>query len=182
MRPLLLGALGLAFVLAACGGPDRAATPAGNPTQADVRAAGAAYLREVRAEVVSVRIEENHVGLYVRGVPEWTYDQFVEYLPLAAETARAMLARWPSVADVDICADGPWLPRDDYADFATASRVQVYRDRLDRLPARFTDPAQVMRAGGTERTVDYYLDPKIVTGSARYRTEIRESVATASPS
>lgn len=192
-RPWRAAAAGLALALAAAGcaagRPAASPSPAPlttlldrDPTEDEVRAAGADYLRAVRAEVVSITVEDHHVGLYVRGTPEWTLDQFVEHLPVAAEAARAMIARWPTVASVDICGDGPWLPRDEYDDFASASRVQVFRDRLDRLPPRFTTPAEVMRAGGTDRVLDYYLDPKIVTESAAYREQRRANVGKTTPS
>ena len=172
---LLLALAALTTVACGTSGPPARAA---DPTVEEVRAYAAGYLRDVKAEVVSITVEKHHVGLYVRGVPEWTLDQFVEHLPLAAETARAMLARWTSIGDVDLCADGPWLPHDEYDDFATASRVQLYRDRLDRVPARFATPADVMHAGGTVQSIDYYLDTKIVTGSARYRTEAKAAIRT----
>lgn len=184
--------MALALAVAGCAPGRPAASPAPSspaattlldrdPTEDEVRAASAGYLRDVRAEIVSITIKERNVGVYVRGTPEWTLDQFVEYLPVAAEAARAMLLQWGTIASVDICGDGPWLPHDEYDDFASASRVQVFRDRLDRLPARFTTPAQVLYEGGTARSLDHYLDAKIVTGSALYREQARAIVAKTTP-
>jgi hypothetical protein len=155
-----------------------AACSAGNavkhdPSVADVRAAAEAYLRQAHAEVASLTIKDHHVGLYVRGAPAWSLDAFVEQLPAAAETARAMLLRWPGLADVDICGDGPWLAHPNGADFVPAARVQLFRDRLAKLPGRFTKPEQVLAAGGREQALGYYLDPRIITGSEAYRQAFR---------
>ncbi|HEV2888901.1 MAG TPA: hypothetical protein VGX28_00845 [Frankiaceae bacterium] len=180
-----------ALALAACGAsgdPRPAATPTASPTarplatvvgreptDAEVREASAAYLAATRSEVVSITVEDGHVGVYVRGVPEWSLDAFVEHLPVAAEAARDMLALWPEVDDVDICGDGPWLPHEEYTDFATASRVQLFRDRMGRVPARFETAAQVIREGGTTRSIDYYLDGRIIRESRAYRDAARTS-------
>lgn len=187
----LVPALLAALALVACGTsgdvrpsatPTALPTVAGrNPTDAEVRAASAAYLAATRSEIVTVMITDRHVGVYVRGNPEWTVDQFVEHLPVAAEAAREMLALWPHVNDVDICGDGPWLPRDDYTDFASASRVQLFRDRMARVPARFETPAQVIHEGGTTRSIDYYLDARIVRESRVYRDAARTSSRKVAP-
>jgi hypothetical protein len=157
----------------------------GEPTDAEIRAAAAAYLAEVRAEVVSVNVKDGHLGLYVRGVPEWSLDQFVEQLPLAAATTREMLVRWPALADVDICGDGPWLPHPAGVDFVPAVRVQVFRDRLARLPERFASPAQVLGLGLVEpHALEHYVDDRIRNESAAYRTAYKNagSAARATPS
>jgi len=154
----------------ACSGGSRVTR---EPSEAEVRAAAAAYLTGVHAEVASVMVKDHHVGLYVRGVPAWSLDAFVEQLPAAAETARAMLLRWPGLRDVDVCGDGPWLDHPNGAGFVPAARVQLFRDKLARLPGRFTKPEQVLSAGGPEQTIGFYLDPRIITGSEAYRLAFR---------
>ena len=174
IRRYVIRALLLAFCLAVSG-CSSGGTPR-DPTVDEVRAAGAAYLKAAGAELVSIMVEDRHVGFYVRGAPEWSVDRFVENLPLAAETARDMLARWPTIDDVDICGDGPWLPHPPGTEFVPASRVQVFRDRLERLPERLARPEDVMRAGGTDRSLDYYLDQRIVSTSAAYKRAIRANL------
>lgn len=161
----------LAVVVAIVGGACSSGSdaPPREPTAAEVEAAAHDYLKTVRAEVVSVMVKDGHLGLYVRGVPEWPLDTFVDQLPVAVETARSMLERWPALADVDICGDGPWLPHPNGAKFVPAVRVQVFRDRLPRMPDKVATPADVMRAGGTDRSLDYFLEPRIVAESASYR-------------
>jgi hypothetical protein len=144
-----------------------------DPSVADVRAATAAYLTQWHAEIASLTVKDHHVGLYVRGVPDWSLDAFVEQLPAAAETARAVLQRWPGLRDVDVCGDGPWLPHPNAAAFVPAVRVQLFRDRMARLPDRFSKPEQVLAAGGPQQSIGFYLDPRIITRSEAYRRAFR---------
>jgi hypothetical protein len=140
-----------------------------------VRAAAAGYLAATRSEVASLMVEDGHVGLYVRGVPAWSLDTYVTQLPLAVETARAILLRWPALGDVDVCGDAPWLPHAAGVTFVPGSRVQLFRDRLTDLPARVTTPGQVLREGlrvtgpNGAHPVEYFLDARIRTGSAAYK-------------
>jgi hypothetical protein len=144
-----------------------------DPSVEDVRAAAAAYLAGVHAEVASLMVKDHHVGLYVRGNPAWSLDAFVDQLPAAAETARAILGRWPGLRDVDICGDGPWLPHPNGATFVPAVRVQLFRDKLAGLPGRFTRPEQVLLAGGPQQTIGFYVDPRIITKSAAFQRAFR---------
>lgn len=164
-------------LLPACGdgGPPRSYPSYGTSLADPAVDAIRPYLDQVGATVVSVNREEGHLGLYVRPEPAWDMDRYVTQLPLAAEAARAVLARFPELTDVDLCADGPWLPHPSDAAFASASRVQVYRDRLDRLPARFAAPAEVLRAGLRGRLLDYYLDERILRESPAYAAERRKA-------
>lgn len=179
MRPTRLLLAVAALALVACGSSPAPEGPLRDPTVEEVRAASRAYLEATRSEIVSITVKDHHVGVYVRGTPEWSLDQFVEYLPTATKAAREMLEGWPTVLDVDICGDGPWLPHDGYEDFAPASRVQVFRDRLARMPAEIATPADVIREGGTTRSMDYYLDQRIISESRAYRDAAKASSAKA---
>ncbi len=160
-----------AFVLSAACSHGSAVTH--DPSEADVRAAAAGYLQRVHAEVASLTVKDHHVGLYVRGMPAWSLDEFVTQLPDAAETARAMLLRWPGLRDVDVCGDGPWLDHPNGATFVPALRVQLFRDRMAKLPGRFTKPEQVLAAGGPQQSIGFYVDPRIITESEAYRQAFR---------
>ena len=183
-------ALCLSVSLAACGrggDPAPAASPAPgagatgdattrDPTQDEVRAAAAEYLAAVGAEVASVMVKDHHVGLYVRGKPAWPLDTFVTQMPRAAETARAMLVRFPTLNDVDVCGDGPWLEHGPGVTFVPAVRVQVFRAQLPNLPERFDSPAQVLGLGLVEpHRLEHFLDNRIRTESQAYRTAYKNA-------
>jgi hypothetical protein len=164
-----------AFWLCGCGNGAVKPPTAGDPSPAQVRAFAAAYLATTRSAVVSLMVKDHHVGLYVGGDPAWTLDTYVDQLPLAAETSRAMLLRWPALKDVDICGDAPWRPHSATVPFVPGSQVHVFRDRLATLPARLDGPGDVMReslrvVSGQDHALEMFLDPRIRQESAAYVT------------
>jgi hypothetical protein len=174
-RRAVATAAALCLCLTACG--DGAAKPAGgaqDPSDAEVRAFAAAYLATTRSEVASLTIKDHHVGLYVRGTPDWSLDTYVTQLPLAAETSRAMLLRWPALNDVDVCGDAPWKTHAAGVTFVPGVQVHLYRDRLRALPARITAPGEVIReslrvVSGEDHALDMFLDAKVREESAAYQ-------------
>lgn len=172
-RPYVTRAVAIAAAFVLCAACSQGIGTTRDPSEAEVRAAAASYLQRVHADVASLTVKDHHVGLYVRGTPEWSLDEFVTQLPDAAETARAMLLRWPGLRDVDVCGDGPWLDHPNGARFVPAARVQLFRDRLAKLPGRFTKPEQVLAAGGPQQSIGFYLDPRIITRSEAYRRAFR---------
>jgi hypothetical protein len=178
LRRAVATAAALCLCLTACG--NGAAKPGGaqDPSAAEVRAFAATYLATTRSEVASLMVENHHVGLYVRGTPAWALDTYITSLPIAAETSRQMLLRWPALLDVDICGDAPWRPHSAEVTFVPGSRVQLFRDRLRTLPATLSSPADVLREGlrvvsGTDHALEYSLDLRIREESAAYKTAFR---------
>jgi hypothetical protein len=175
LRRAVATAAALCLCLTACGNGATRQSGAQDPTDAELRAFAAAYLATTRSEVASLTIKDHHVGLYVRGNPDWTLDTYVTQLPLAAETSRAMLLRWPALNDVDICGDAPWKPHAADVTFVPGVQVHLYRDRLRTLPARITAPGDVIReslrvVSGQDHALEMFLDVKIREESAAYQT------------
>lgn len=130
-------------------------------TREAVLAAVEPYLRSVDAELSAYTREGAHLGIYLAPKPAWAKDRYVAELPAAAEAARMLLNRFPELADVDICADGPWLPHTGETPYATALKVHLFRDRAARLPATFVTPADVVVAGLRDQSIEMYVDPQI---------------------
>jgi hypothetical protein len=126
-----------------------------------VLAALAPYFEAVDAELSAYMRDKRHLGIYLAPKPAWSKERYVAELPAAAEAARMLLDRFPELGDVDICADGPWLPHTGPTPYATALKVHLFRDRAARLPARFVTPGDVVVAGLRDQSVDLYVDPQI---------------------
>jgi hypothetical protein len=118
-------------------------------------------------------VTEGHLGYYLRPRPGWPDGSYVTVLPDAAEAARGLLERYPMLADVDVCVDGPWLPHDGAKAFVPASRVLLRRTDAARWPARFATPADVLAAGLDAKTLTYYLDVRVLHTPA-YAAAARE--------
>jgi hypothetical protein len=180
-RPAVALAAAAFAVLTACsdGAPAPRAAPSGSPgaadvpTEAAVRAQTADLLARYDLDVASFMVTDGHLGYYLRPKPGWPVDEYVRQLPDAAETARALLARYPALVDVDVCVDGPWLPHGPDKTFVPASRVLLKRADAARWPARFTDPADVLVAGLDEQSVEYFLDARVLESRA-YAAATRE--------
>jgi hypothetical protein len=130
-------------------------------TREAVLAALAPYLSSTEAELSAYMRDKGHLGIYLAPNPAWSKERYVAELPAAAEAARMLLDRFPELADVDICADGPWLPHTGAKPYATALKVHLFRDRAAQLPARFATPGDVVAAGLRDQSVDLYVDPQI---------------------
>lgn len=179
-RRAVATAAALCLCLTACGNGATRQRAAQDPSDADIRAFAADYLATTRSAVASLTIKDHHVGLYVRGEPDWTLDTYVTQLPLAAETSRAMLLRWPALNDVDICGDAPWKPHADGVTFVPGVQVHLYRDRLRTLPARIVAPGEVIReslrvVSGQDHALEMFLDVKIREESAAYKTAYKSA-------
>lgn len=136
---------------------------AGRPgaTREAVLAALEPYLSSADADLSAYMRDKGHLGIYLAPRPAWSKERYVAELPSAAEAARMLLQRFPELADVDICADGPWLPHTGETPYATALKVHLFRDRLTRLPAQFATPGDVVVAGLRDKSVELYVDPQI---------------------
>jgi hypothetical protein len=161
----------VALLLAAC---TRAPSRLPTPTEAEVRAQTASLLDRYDLDVASFMVDEGHLGYYLRPKPGWPLDGYVAQLPDAAETARALLARYPGLVDVDVCVDGPWLPHPSGTPFVPAARVELKRSDEAAWPAAFDDPADVLVAALDVKSVGYFLDPKVLAESPAYSAAARE--------
>lgn len=164
-------------LLAALGCSDDAPAPQGAApaTEPLVRAETAAFLASFDLTVASFTVTpEGHLGYYLRPAAGWPLDNYVRQLPAAAEAARDLLARHPTLASVDICIDGPWLPREPGVTFVAAARVLLERGERRRWPARFVVPADVLQAGLDQQSLEHALDPRVLRESPAYAAASRE--------
>lgn len=170
----LVAALGLVASLG-CSGDAPGASSDSAATESAVRAETAAFLAAFDLRVESFTVTpDGHLGYYLKPAAGWPLDNYVRQLPAAAEAARILLDRHSALESVDICIDGPWLPRTPGVTFVPAARVLLDRGERRRWPARFEAPADVLQAGLDSQSLDYSLDPRVLRESAAYTAATRE--------
>ena len=150
-------------------GPTASTAPPPPRSTAELGDAFAPYLDEAGATIASFERYDDSLGAYVFPSPPWTPGEYVDALPGAVEAAIDLLEFDPTLDDVDVCADAPWLRQPQFGPpFVTGLRVRVFRDDLDGLPSDLSTPASVITAGEAG-----HLEVFLASGSPTARSSAR---------